>query len=365
MIKRIYFALLASLSVFGIGLSSLHAEPAGAIGDNFIYIVEPGDTLSELATLYTTRSGLWRQLQNINNVQDELALPIGMQLEIPFPLIPVVATDAQLSHTQGSVWVNDQSVSAAVSLKAGDIIRTGSNGFATLKLEDQSTLSLPNNSQLHIRQLNAFERARLTDAILELQAGTVESRVAPEHTGVGRFEIHTPLSVTGVRGTDLRIHTTPAAAMTELLSGKAHYDTRTQQLQSLKATQGVSIQADGTSSIVPLLAAPTLSEPERGAQGWQVMLEPVAGAQYYVVQVSLDPEGSQLVKHYETAADQRIIPLLSSGPGEHYAFIRAVDKDGLMGLDATTAFPGQLTLTSSDGSSVSSGFGSPILLNHY
>lgn len=365
MIKRIYLALLTSLGMFGIDLSSLHAEPAGAIGNNFIYIVEPGDTLSDLATLYTTRFDLWRQLQNINNVHDELALPIGKQLQIPFSMIPVVATDAQLSHAQGAVWVNDEPVSAAQSLKAGDVIRTGSNGFATLELKDQSTLSLPNNSQLHIRQLNAFERARLTDAILELQTGTVESRVAPDHTGVGRFEIHTPLSVTGVRGTDLRIHTTPAVAMTELLSGKAHYDTSTQHLQNLKATQGVSIQADGTSSIVPLLTAPTLSEPERGTQGWQVSLKPVVGAQHYVVQVSLDPEGSQLVKRYEVAGDQMIIPLLSSGPGDHYAFIRAVDKDGLMGLDATIAFSGQLTLTSSDGSSVTSGFGSPILLKHY
>lgn len=363
MIKRIFFALLISLGLLGANYS--HAEPAGAIGNNFIYIVEPGDTLSELATRYTTRSEVWRQLQKINNVHDELALPIGKQLQVPFPLIPVVATGAELTHTQGSVWVNERPTSRAQLLKAGDSIRTGANGFATLKLEDQSTLSLPNNSQLHIRQLNAFERARLTDAILELQAGTVESRVAPEHTGVGRFEIHTPLSVTGVRGTDLRIHTAHGIAMTELLSGKAHYDTSTQQHLNLKATQGVSIQADGTSQIVPLLTAPSITAPEQGRQGWQVSLDPIVGAQYYVVQISLDPEGSQLVKHYEVPATQTFIPLLSSGAGDHYAFIRAVDKDGLMGLDATTTFPGQLTLVSSDGSSVTSGFGSPILLNTY
>lgn len=365
MIKRFFLAPLGCSLLSLFFLTAAHAEPAGAIGDDFIYIVEPGDNLSKLADLYTTRSELWRQLQDLNQIDDEFGLPVGKQLKIPFSMIPVVATQAELVHTQGPVWINEQPIHNAQSLKAGDVIRTGDTGFATLRLEDQSTLSLPNNSQLAIQQLNAFERARLTDAILELQAGSVESRVAPDHSGVGRFEIHTPVSVTGVRGTDLRIHTESGTAKTELLSGKAHFNTTTQYYQSLSASHGVSIHSDGSSHVAPLLAAPALSAAEQGSQGWHTILQPVPKADHYVVQISLDPEGTQVVKRYEVPADQTTIALSSSGPGEHFAFIRAVDSTGLMGMNAQLAFPGQLTLISSDGATILSYSGVPILLTQY
>lgn len=365
MIKKTFLALLTSLSLWGLGFSSISAQPAGAEGDNFIYIVEPGDTLGNLAELYTTRSQLWRQLQQINQIADPAALPIGKQLKIPFDLIPVVATEATLIHSQGPVWVNEQSVSHSLPLKSGDTIRTGATGFATLQLEDQSTLSLPNNSQLHIKQLNAFERARLTDAILELQSGTLETRVAPDQSGVGRFEVHTPISVTGVRGTDLRIHAHTQSTNAELLSGKAQFTTSTHPYQTLQPAQGVVITPNGNSQISPLLPAPHVSAAEQGSTGWHSVLEPVAGADHYIVQITLDPEGAQVVNRFTLAANQTIIPLRSSGPGDHFAFIRAVDQYGLMGLDSHLSFPGQLTLTSSDGASIFSGYGLPILLNEY
>lgn len=363
MIKRFLCALLTTLSAWSLSLPLAVAAPAGAEGDHFLYIVESGDTLANLAELYTSRSQLWRQLQQINHVNDELALPIGMQLKIPFELIPVVATEASVTHHQGVVWVNEQSISGPISLQAGDVIRTGDNSFATLQLEDQSTLSLPSNTQLHIKQLNAFERARLTDTILELQQGSLETRVAPEQTGVGRFEVHTPLSVTGVRGTDLRIHALGHATNTELLSGKAQFTTPIHSYQPLQATQGVAVATDGSSQVVQLLPAPQLSAATQGSSGWYSTLEPVAGADHYLVQIALDPEGSQVVNRFTLAADQTQVPLRASSSGDHFAFIRAVDQHGLMGLDSSLSFSGQLTLVSSDGTTVLTRYGLPVLLN--
>ena len=367
MIKRFFDAvlLLSHLALLSLTWSVAKAGPAGALEDNFIYIVESGDTLSNLADLYTTHPTVWRQLQDLNQVHDELALPIEKQLKIPFTLIPVVATEASLIHTQGQVWLNDLPTNGQQPLKTGDVIRTGPNGFATLALEDQSTVSLPHDSQLSIRQLNAFERTRLTDAILDLQKGSLETRVAPEKTGVGRFEIHTPLSVTGVRGTNLRMHTEAQVDKTELLTGKAHFNTSTQTSQDLKAQQGVTIQPDGASQIVPLLPAPQITAAQQGHNGWETTLQPVPGADHYLVQITLDAAGSQVVKRYTIPSDETTIRLVASKPGEHFAFIRAVDNRGLMGMDAKTSFPGQLTLLDSSGLSVTNLYGLPILLNQY
>lgn len=362
---RFLFALI-TLAISGL-LVPAHAQPSGAMGENFIYLVEPGDTLSDLSELYATRAAQWRQIQGLNEVNNEFELAIGKALKIPFSMIPVIATEAAISHLKGEVWVNDSRVEKVQSLKTGDTIRTGETGFVTLQLEDKSTLTLPNNSQLYIKQLNAFERTQLTDAILELQAGSIESRVAPEKTGVGRFEIHTPMSITGVRGTDLRIHATNDTSRTELITGKAHLNTTQTSYQDLRQAQGASVRADGSYTISPLLPAPIATEPVRGGQGWQTTISPVAQAQHYVVQIALEPTGASLVQKFKIESNNSnnlTISLPSSSPALHYAFIRAVDENGLMGIDVTVSFLGQRVLVSSDGSAVVSSDGQAILLGH-
>ena len=364
---RFLSSLLAvSASLFSaFYFQSALAQPAGTVKEDFIYIVEPNDTLSQIADLYTTKPDLWRQIQQLNHVEDDTLLPIGKELRIPHTLIPVIATHADLVHYAGTVFINDRPTSTRAQLKTGDTIRTGKASFATLQLQDQSTLTLPPESQLHIKQLNEFERARLTDAIVELQAGSVESRVAPTNTGVGRFEISTPVSVTGVRGTDLRVHTNATQSRTELLTGKAQLDTSTTQLQPLQKEFGAAVNNNGNIVTVPLLAAPQLSTPEQGRQGWQTTLTPVPDAISYAVYISRTEDGSEPVQRYLTDKEQTVLLLRPSGAGTHYAYVRAIDENGLMGLNAYVAFPGRATLSSSNGTPILSSDGQPIFLSDY
>lgn len=361
--------LFSFICATALGLSlatqSAIAGPAGAIDDDFIYIVEPGDTLSELAELYTTNTSQWRKLKDLNQVEDELRLPIGKQIAIPFSIIPVMTVQAVLTHLRGDVWINGVSAKKDHSLQIGDVIRTGANGFATLLLEDQSTLSLPNNSQLHIRQLNAFQRTHISDAIVELQEGSVESRVAPKNTGVGRFEIHTPLSITGVRGTNLRVHIQDQQSRTELLSGAAHLNSSNQPYQNLQVGYGASISTDGMHLISPLLPAPELSEPVQSKGSYSTRLQPVNQAESYLVQITLDSDGSEIVKSFMLDKNTVDIPLSGTTAKPHYAFVRAVDSHGLMGMDASVSFPGRQALISSDGAAVLSSDGQAIFLTDY
>lgn len=363
---RFLLSLTTSLCLLLSGITSpLFAQPSGAMGEHFIYLIESGDTLSELSDLFTNRSMHWRQMQELNQVSDELRLPIGKSIKIPFTHIPVVATQTSVVHFKGPVWINDKAVQNDQDLKTGDVIRTGLNGFVTLELEDNSKLILPSNSQLEIKQLNAFERTRLTDAILELQEGSLESQVAPENNGVGRFEIHTPQSITGVRGTNLRVHALNDQSRTELLTGKAHFTTAQVNYQSLFQAQGANIGADGSYQILPLLPAPVTTEPIRGKQGWQTTLSPIPQADHYVVQIALEADGSSVVRRYEIDATELTVPLFPSGPGIHYAFIRAVDENGLMGIDASLSFPGQGVLVSRNGAPIVTQDGQAVLLTDY
>lgn len=354
---------LAALVLAGSG--SVLAQPAGADGDDFLYRVVQGDTLIDLAVRYTATPQNWPTLQQINQVADTLALPIGKVMRIPFSIIPEVPAPALLVHASGHVLVDGRTVSPGGQLPEGSTLTTAPGGFATLLLTDGSTLTVPGNSTIAVDRLQAFQGTGLTDTILSVENGSVESVVAPEQTGVGRFEIRTPVAITGVRGTRLRVHRDETGAQTEVLSGVAHLGAATAGQAMLKPGQGVATRADGVMGAVRALpAAPQLSQPERGPQGWQVAFEPVPGATAYLVRVADDPQGTRprSSQHFNSPQEVRFS---AHGPGTHYVLIRAIGADGLMGPDAAQPFEGQPVLLSSNGHPVAAGQGGQVYLTAY
>lgn len=362
MLKHLALACFTTFSLLA-GTTSV-AQPSGAEGDDFIYNVRSGDTLSALSKLYTGQSNHWRTLQSLNNVADPLALPIGKALRIPFSLIAEVPGQARISHYSGDITINGQRPQTGGMLKEGDSIVVGSNAFLTLQLSDDSTITLPPSSNLSLKRLRDFTHAGLTDSIIELEKGELETRVAPDHRGVGRFEVHTPVSVTGVRGTDLRVRSHDDRSITEVISGRAKLQTDSaNKPMYIKPDQGTIVKASGEVSTGNLLAAPAMSEPERGPNGWQVSFPALPGADEYLVQVTLDEEGSQIYSR-ETTTDTTV-SFHAGGTGTHYVRVRGIAADGLMGRDAVASFPGQMVLQSSDGSPIMSSFDLPITLQEY
>lgn len=347
------------------GSSSVLAQPVGADGEDFLYRVMKGDILLELAERYTAGPQNWPVLQQINNVADTLALPIGRVLRIPFSMIPEVPAPARLVHASGQVLVDGRGVNPGEQLPEGSTLATAPGGFATLQLTDGSTLTVPGNSTVAIERLQAFQNTGLTDTIVSVENGSVESVVAPEKSGVGRFEIRTPVAITGVRGTQLRVHRDSTGAQTEVLSGVAHMSAATAGQAMLKPGQGVATRADGVMGAVRALpAAPELSEPVRGPQGWQVAFEPVPGAFAYLVRVADDPDGTRPRSSQRYNSPQEV-RFSAQGPGTHYVLIRAIGADGLMGPDAAQPFEGQPVLVSSNGNSVLAGYGGQVYLTAY
>lgn len=340
------------------------AQPAGARGENFLYRVIAGDTLVDLAQKYTTTSSNWTILQSLNSVEDPYRLSIGTELKIPFSLIPELPSPAQVSHISGEVSVDNAPAKLEDEVAEGSNIRTGANGFITLALADGSVLSVPAASSMQIERLRVFKGTGLIDTIFSIQDGALESSVAPRATGVGRFEIRTPVSITGVRGTSLRVRASDNGAQSEVLSGSAQLNSSQAGNATLRPNQGVAVDAHGKLlGIRPLLPAPALTEPVRGGQGWTASFLPIPGAVSYLVRVATDDAGHHLVssKHFD-APD---ITFSASRPGTYYVIVRAVDADGVMGKDAILPFLGRTVLNSSDGSAVFSGYGEFVQLTEF
>lgn len=358
-----YAALALGLTLVS---SAAWSQPSGARGDNFIYRVLSGDTLSQIASTYTHQQGNWRPLQTLNHVADTLALPIGKELSIPFSMIPVNDMPLRITHRTGQVSVNGLALGPdLIALKEGDHIQTGNQGYLTLSLQDSSDLLIPANSSVVLKRARAFQGTGLTDTIIALDQGDLESIVAPQSAGVGRFEVHTPISITGVRGTSLRVRHSDQGSYSEVLEGRADLNTQSTQGTTVLAQNfGASVAPDGRiDALGPLPAKPRISAPVRQAGQWTSTAEPDPAAQAYLVQVALDEQGSKQISRYTTA--DRQFSFRANRPGQYYVLVRAINSQGLMGPDAVAGFSGALVLSSSDGSAIATGFGEPVLLREF
>ncbi len=354
------FCLLTLLS----GLPAAMAQPSGARGDDFIYRVIKNDTLIDLSTRFTGTPNNWGALQSLNAVADPYALPIGLELRIPFALIPEVEAHAEITHIIGQVLLNQRPARLHDTLSEGHTLETLEHSFATFQFPDGSISALPPETTIRIARLRTFLGTGLVDTILQLDHGDLESTVAPGGQGTGRYEVHTPVSITGVRGTRLRVRADDDGARTEVLTGVVQVGTTQADGPHVGALSGTAVTPDGNIlASRPLLSAPTLVPNVDDPYSRTITFDPVPGAVKYHVRVSADPSGTQPV--WTDTITQPPLQYRTPGSGQWYIQVRAVDDVGLMSDDATLQVEGRRTLISGFGLNINTAYGEPIVLTDY
>ncbi len=343
--------------------STAFAQPSGSMGNDFLYKVVKNDNLINLSTKYTQNANNWVSLQQLNNVQDPYALPIGMVLRIPLSLIPMQDATATIKHVQGQAYINSSSASVNMQVKEGDIIRTADNSFASISLPDNSVTSIPNNSILTITRLRTFKGTELLDFVATLNEGGIESVVDPDAHGTGRFEIRTPVSITGVRGTKLRVRTDNNQSHSEVIEGSAQVGLSQADGPRISSNQGTTASREGgIMPVVSLPDAPQIPRNQTLRNGSQLYFDPVHDAIAYQVIIASDRDGKNVVSN--TTIDNPPARLSANGPGKWYAFVRSIDSNGFISADSVVEFDGVAVLTTSDQTAVKDSSGNPILLSH-
>lgn len=341
------------------------AQPSGALGDDFIHRILPGDTLIGLANRYTRNDANWTVLQRNNGISDPQRLVIGSSLRIPFSMIPEVPRPATVVHVSGRAELDGVSLRAGMPVDEGSTITTASDGFVTLQLADGTRLTLPRGGTTQMERLREFEGVPLTDSILRVNQGSIDAEVAPDGQGVGRFEIRTPVAIVGVRGTRFRVHAAENGSGSEVLEGQVALQNESWgKPLALSSGHGVAVQADGTYQVLPLLPAPQVGPAQRiGSGQWTAPVSAVTGAVAYLVQVSRDAAGLKLTS--SRRFDDVDIRFSAQRPGTHYVSIRAINAAGLGGRDTYLSFEGVNALTSASGEPVALSDGGVVTLHDY
>lgn len=340
------------------------AQPSGARGDDFIYRVMKNDTLIDLSSRFTGTPDNWAALQTLNAVSDTYALPIGKELRIPFALIPEVAASGEMIHVTGEAFINTSPARPSDALNEGDVLQTRHQGFATFRLPDNTVSALPPDTTLQLERLRTFLGTGLVDIILRLDRGDLESSVAPDGQGAGRYEVRTPVSITGVRGTRLRVRTDGNSSLTEVLSGSAQLGTGQADGPRLGTRRGTAVTRDGTIlPSRPLLSAPVLAPDPDEPYSRSIMFEPVPGATAYLVRVAADESGTKPVWSDTITAPP--LHYRTPGSGQWYVLVRAIDDVGLMSDDAIVQVEGRRVLISGFDLTINTSYGEPVVLTDY
>jgi hypothetical protein len=134
----------------------LAASPPPQDGEVF-YRVRPGDNLYTLAERHLLRTSDFRTVQRLNRIADPYRLSVRRTLRIPRNLLRFDRLRAKVTAFRGTVRIAQQDGSLRTAqlgqeIAEGAEIVTGNNSFVTLRLPDQSVVTMPSRSRVAVRR---------------------------------------------------------------------------------------------------------------------------------------------------------------------------------------------------------------------
>ncbi|MEE9877939.1 MAG: FecR domain-containing protein [Stenotrophomonas maltophilia] len=362
-------SLLFAMRFQGALLCALLLLPAIAAAQDWNYRVRPGDTLWDLGGVYLKPSVRWQQLQQHNRIDNPYRLPPGQLLRFPISWLRIEPAPARVLSVRGKVELSggDGSASRAIQageqLHIGDTVQTEGESSVTLEFADASRLQLREYSRLRLDQLSRYGHTGMVDTRLRLQQGRASNRVTPARGPASRYIIDAPTATSSVRGTVFRVSAGDGrdVAATEVLQGKVQVgNTHGQRMvQPGQATRSASADA-APDAVSVLLPAPQLRNDELRLAPLPTLLAwtPVTGAAQYRVEV-VEAGTPEILLFAATTPDTRLA-IGDLPPGQLRILLRAVDAQGVEGIDASADFelgdqpPPPLTLAPLHGQTINS-----------
>jgi hypothetical protein len=312
-----------------------------------VYKIKAGDNLSKLSQKYFIQPVNFDEIQKVNRLQNIDMLKVGSEINIPRQLVKSTAAKATIMGLSCATTIrvnhSPKPLNVGSVVTEGAVIEIPPECHASLLLEDGSVIRLPSSASLQITTLrkNALESA--PEVKLDLARGRIELDINKSRAKSTPFEVRTPLSIMGVRGTEFRVGYSPDdnAGQVEVLGGivqtrgSADRDSR-----PITKGLGVPIDADGKAlAIEKLLDAPAFqaAEPTPGAQpSFVAKLTPVPLAGYYVATHASTANFNDIRSVQHLLAPELFIPRLAKQITFYQ--LSSVSESGLVGTERNYGF---------------------------
>ncbi len=307
------------------------------------YSVRPGDNLIRFGKQHLINPNDWLVLQKLNHIKNPRHMQLGKILRVPLSLVKQLPAPAEIVLASGQAGIlkadkSVQPVTAGQQLTAGTELITGENSKLNIKFADGSIVSMQPKSTMKLDTLSMYSGGGMVDTKLRLQQGKVETEANPEHLQGNQMQIITPTAVAAIRGTKFRVSANDVSIKQETLEGKVALMAAGQEVAVDKGFG--SLSEGGNAPLPPVLLLPA---PATGNLPIKLEAVPVAfnmpaqeGAVAWLGKVSNEPQFNRILdEQLSLGSNLRFSDLPD---GKYYLKVRAKDKQGLEGYDATHEF---------------------------
>jgi len=239
------------------------AQPQDTDRPPIEYRVQKEDSLSLIVSRYLTGNDVIGELKLANPNLNFSSLMTGQIVLLPRQIIRYRRATAVVSYLKCNEPVTFRTSNVILRIgtivEQNDIIQIPSLCQLSLSFEDKSTVRMPSGGTIEIQTLrkNPFERS--PEVNLALLDGNIEVKVPKRQKNDAAFQVRTPNSVAGVRGTEFRVGFDRASGKGTVevsagLVGARGMDETEEK--NVNAQFGVAIAATGASGDVEKLPSP-------------------------------------------------------------------------------------------------------------
>ncbi|UQG61333.1 FecR domain-containing protein [Marinobacter sp. M3C] len=320
--------------------SGVSANSSGTALAEWVYTLQKGDSVQQLATQLLAPPYNAQQLLKHNSLNNALLPVTGEQVRIPMDWLKRQPQPARATSVSGLVQLltsNGQRRPLTVNtlIRAGDELLSGS-GRATVILAEGSEIRLSPNSRLAFNRMTQFGKPGMIDTRLRLNRGEVITRVKYVVSGGSRFEIETPSATAAVNGTQFAIQANAGGTGLQVMNGQVEFS---QQGRSVEVPAGygahVAAQPGGNVRLHKLASPPIVTGLPSVLRKLPAELQWQSLAKTYKLDI-FDIDSGRWVDSRTLADDRFDISRLNNGRYEIQ--LAALDYQGIKGLPAVVPF---------------------------
>gem|GEM_PF-408667 len=336
---------LRSLSFYCVAFLMVMLATPQSLAEDWLYTVRKGDTIWGLSHKYLKDPLKFQEIQKYNGVEFDRRVPPGVTLKFPMEFLKFAPAEVEVTTVNGTAHFVRRGIKEQLSLEhtlvLDDILITEKDSSVALLFADGSELLLGESSELVFDVQTKWGETGMVDSRMRLMKGSAEGRVKPLIGPGANFEVQTPSAVATVRGTEFRVRVDENDS--GVVFNEVDEGTVSVQLHENKASvkQGFGIK---TATNLPLaepkalLPAPIFVNPQSKYPGHPVTLtwQPIDGAKGYSLELFEDAAMTKLVHKVMLDTNQAQLPEVELG--DYSIRVRAVDQDGLQGLNSSRRF---------------------------
>lgn len=332
---------------------------AGAQDTDIIeHRLEPGESPYSLARDYMQSPAAYQAIVRANRISDARRLPVGAVVRLPRSLLAYEPVNLRIEAFSGDVSVNGQAAERGMAIAEGAIIRTGANGFLSLRGSDSSVITLPTRTHAELVRARVYRLDELKDIEFRILSGRGEAQV-PTLRPRERYRIRTPRTVTAVRGTIFRVAFDEGAdrSIVEVVEGTVGTGAGAQEALTGEGF-GLVALGDSLGQEERLLPAPGIEEPG--------MVQTAPAVTFDIA----PPEGNVAGIRTQIARDAGFVDILSETiteagadpafdgleDGRYFVRARAISDSGIEGNSEIYSFRRKRLGASAEASALDDGY---------